>query len=71
MQENQIIFYPLRYCKRFPTYEKQVWLHERQLEFQEFYRILEYEEHDAYQRALRKQNIHNALRESIQICKDE
>lgn len=67
MQTAKIIFYPLRYCKRFPTYDVQVWLHERQLEFQAFYQQVEFEEKSKYQVALRKQMIHNKLRESIYL----
>jgi hypothetical protein len=67
MQTAQIIFYPLRYCTRFPTYDVQVWLHERQLEFQSYYQQLEFEETNKYNIALRKQMIHNKLRESIYL----
>ena len=50
-----------------PDHETYMWQARRQAEFRQFYQELELAKIDEYEKAVRKQNIHNKLTECIKI----
>lgn len=71
METAQVIFYPLRYCVKFPTYSQQIYFEELQYELRNNYWHLKNNIDDKYDRAVQKQSYHNYLRNQIEICEIE
>lgn len=65
MEKAQIKFLPVRY---FPSFNLQEDHYRLQAELRNFYHNIEKHSKNGCEAALRKQNIHNKLRESIKIC---
>lgn len=65
MEKAQVKFFPIKW---FPPYVETVRLNELQLEFQHAFWLMAKESKDAYQLALRKQMLHNKLRDTLHLA---